>query len=113
MASAGAALLAASGRFVHGGPGSRLGRLRSDTALLVAALDVLGLTFLLVGVCAFVSSWHLCPPARPIDVVERGLRVMARVKADNPIGAESFLPPKPTLPALRAAAASCRGCSLY
>src|SRR5438132_34081 len=56
LAAARAALLAAAGLFVHGGPGPALRLRLGRAAVLVASLDVLGLTFLLLGVLRLVSA---------------------------------------------------------
>jgi len=58
LAASGAALLAAVGFLVDGGPGSALGFILGDAALLVALLDMLGHSLLLVGVTRFVSPGH-------------------------------------------------------
>src|SRR5581483_148801 len=43
---------------IDGGPGAALGFFLRDATLLVAFLDVLGLTLLFVCVFVFVASWH-------------------------------------------------------
>src|SRR3989338_2799070 len=53
-----AALLAAAGLLVDGGPGPRLGLLLRHAALLVAFFDMLGLALLLGAVAALVSAGH-------------------------------------------------------
>src|SRR5262249_58419616 len=58
-AAAGAALLAAAGLLVDGGPGTPLRFLVRDATLLVAFLDVLRLALLLAGVARLVAAWHL------------------------------------------------------
>src|SRR5436190_18260796 len=53
-----ARFLAAMRRFVDGCPGSALGFVRRYAAVLVAFLDVVGLSFLFVGVLRFITAWH-------------------------------------------------------
>ena len=55
---AGAALFAAAGEFVHGGPSPRFGGFRADTLFLVAGLDVFRLTLLFVSVAGFIALGH-------------------------------------------------------
>src|SRR4051812_35767784 len=61
-AAARSRLLATMGGGVHRSPGAPFGFLVGNTAALVTFLDVLGLTLLLVGVSAFVASWHCSAP---------------------------------------------------
>jgi len=56
--SAGAALVAAAGKFVHGRPSPRFRRFHAGTALLVAGFDVGRLPFLLVRVTGFIALGH-------------------------------------------------------
>jgi hypothetical protein len=59
LAAAGTAgLLSAASHIVDGGPGTALGFVLADTALLIAFLDVLGLAFLLAGVFRLVATGH-------------------------------------------------------
>ena len=53
-----AALLAATGFLVHGGPSASRGFLTGRAALLIAFLDVFGLALLLAAVLGFASAWH-------------------------------------------------------
>jgi hypothetical protein len=46
------------GGFVHRRPGAALGFSLRGSTFLISLFDVLGLTFLLAGVCAFVATWH-------------------------------------------------------
>ena len=55
---AGAALFAAAGEFVHGGPSPRFRRFHAGTALLVARFDVRRLPFLFVVVAGFIALGH-------------------------------------------------------
>src|SRR5437764_4989761 len=61
LAAARTALLAATRRLVDRGPRATLGLLLRRAALLVALLDVLGLSLLLRRVTALVSLWHSYP----------------------------------------------------
>ena len=56
--SAGTALVAAAGEFVHGRPGPRFRSFHAGTTLLIAGFDVGRLPFLLVGVAGFVALGH-------------------------------------------------------
>src|SRR5437764_849866 len=64
--------------FVDGCPGSALGFVCWYAAVLVAFLDMVGLSFLLVGVLRFITAWHC-------DTLHR---------ETSPINAESV--PEPT-----------------
>jgi hypothetical protein len=55
---AGTALVAATGKFIHGGPGSRLRRFYARAALLVASFDVGRVPFLFVRVAGFIALGH-------------------------------------------------------
>jgi hypothetical protein len=57
-----AVFFAAAGHGVHRCPGTTTGFLFGHAAILVTFLNVLSLTFLLVGILAFVSPWHWLPP---------------------------------------------------
>jgi hypothetical protein len=59
LASAGTGLLSAAGFFVHGRPRPALGLVLRDTAILIAILNMFGLTFLFVGVTRLISAWHV------------------------------------------------------
>jgi hypothetical protein len=56
--SSGATLLAAVGLLVHGRPGTPLGFLFGNAAMLVAFLDVLGLALLLICITGLIAAWH-------------------------------------------------------
>ena len=56
--SPGAALFAAAGQFVDGGPGAGFGSFGADTGFLVARLNVGRLTFLFVSVTGFIALRH-------------------------------------------------------
>lgn len=56
-----AALFAAAGLGVDGGPSAPLRFVFRHAALFIAFFDVFRLAFLLVGVFAFISSWHRLP----------------------------------------------------
>src|SRR5690606_26285510 len=58
LSATGAGLLAAVGLAVHGGPGAAFRLALGDAALLVAFLDVFGLSLLLVRVGRLVATWH-------------------------------------------------------
>jgi len=51
-------LLAAAVLLVDRCPGDFFGLLLRDTLFLVALFNVLGLSFLLIGIAGFVSAWH-------------------------------------------------------
>ena len=53
-----AALFAAAGEFVHGGPGAGGGIFRAKTSVFVTGLDVGRLTLLLVRVTGFIALRH-------------------------------------------------------
>ena len=55
---AGAAFLAAAGKFVHRGPSARLGGFHTVAALLITGFDVGRLALLLVGVTGFIALGH-------------------------------------------------------
>src|SRR6266540_914372 len=57
--AAAARFLAAVVDLVHGRPGAPLRLVFWQASLFVAFLDVFRLTFLLAGVVAFVSAWHV------------------------------------------------------
>jgi len=59
---AGAALFAASGEFVNGGPSPCFCSFYACSLFLVAGFDVCGLPFLFIGVTRFVALRHgVCP----------------------------------------------------
>src|SRR4051812_39498064 len=66
LAAPRAALLAAAGLFVDGGPGAALGLFLTDAAALVAFLDVGRLALLFSAVRGLVAARHGCltPPGR-------------------------------------------------
>jgi len=57
-----AALLPTVGFFVHGCPGAPFGFLLRNPAVLIAFLDMLSLSLLLVGVTGLVATRHDTPP---------------------------------------------------
>src|SRR5439155_25460942 len=56
--TAGATFASTAGHLVLSRPGAPLRLFLRDAALLVSLLDVLSLTFLLIGVCGFVAAGH-------------------------------------------------------
>ena len=65
LAAPATTLLAATGLLVHSRPGTSFGLVLRDAAAFVALLDVLGLSFLFVGVRGLIATRHGIPPFRP------------------------------------------------
>src|SRR5687767_14563200 len=61
LSAAAAGFLAAAALFVHRSPCAAFGFLFRHSALLVPFFYVLGLAFLLVSVCSFITPWHKLP----------------------------------------------------
>jgi hypothetical protein len=58
LVPAGAALFAAAGEFVDGGPSAGFGGFQAETFLFVAGFDMRRLTFLFVRVAGFITLGH-------------------------------------------------------
>jgi len=58
--AAGTAFLSAAAFLIDCGPGTAFSLVVRDSAFLVTFFNVLGLTFLFVGIFVLIASWHNC-----------------------------------------------------
>jgi hypothetical protein len=82
MPTSGAGDFTATRFLVYGGPGASLCLFLPEATILVALLDMLSLTFLLVGIAALVSAWHggTSASSRFSKEFQRGCRERASMK---------------------------------